>query len=125
LYPQAGFQSHGKQSCDGIGGTVKRLVTKASLQHNFNNQILNAHSMFEFCRGNIQHIMFFFVTKDEVLEARQRMVKRFEGTQAGPGTQSYHQFELISEKKLLQENVQRIFGMNLFMTSMVVEIRIL
>jgi len=52
------------------------------------------------------------------------MEKRFEGTKAVPGTQSYHQFEPISEKqKLLQEHVARIFSINLFMTSMVVEIR--
>ena len=78
--------SHGKQPYDGIGRTVKHLIRKASLQHNISNQILNAHSMFEFCRGSIQYIMFFFVAKDEVLEARQRLEKRFEGTKAVPGT---------------------------------------
>jgi len=69
--------------------------------------------------------MFFFVAKDEVLEARQRMEKRFEVTKAVPGTQSFDQFEPIIEKKLLQEVVARIFSVNLFMTSMVVEIRYL
>ena len=34
--------SHGKQPCDGIGGTVKRLTAKASLQRPINNQILDA-----------------------------------------------------------------------------------
>jgi len=92
--------SHGRQHCDGIVGTVKHLVAKASLQCNISNHILNAHTMFEVCRGNIQHIMFFFVAKDEVLEARQRMEKRFAGTKAVPGTQSFHQFEPISETKI-------------------------
>ena len=91
--------SHGKQPCDGIGGTVKRLVAKASLQRNISNQILNAHSMFEFCWGNIQHL-FFFVAKDEVLEARQRLEKRLVGTKAVPGTRSFHQFEPVSEIKI-------------------------
>ena len=40
--------SHGKQPCDGIGGTVKRLVTKASLQRDVSNQILDHKVMFEF-----------------------------------------------------------------------------
>ena len=31
--------SHGKSPCDGIGGTVKRLVTRASLQQPISNQI--------------------------------------------------------------------------------------
>ena len=117
--------SHGTQPCDGISGTIKRLGAKASLQRCISNQLFNAHSMFEFFRGNIQHIMFFFVAKDEVLEARQRMEKRFEVTKAVPGTQSFDQFEPIIEKKLLQEVVARIFSVNLFMTSMVVEIRYL
>ena len=115
--------NHGTQPCDGISGTIKHLGAKASLQRSISNQILHAHSMFEFCRGNIQHIMFFFVAKDEVLEARQRMEKRFEVTKAVPGTQSFDQLEPIIEKKLLQEVVARIFSVNLFMTSMVVEIR--
>ena len=32
--------SHGKSPCDGIGGTVKRLVARASLQRPLDNQIL-------------------------------------------------------------------------------------
>ena len=32
--------SHGKNACDGIGGTVKRSLTKASLRCAFRHQIL-------------------------------------------------------------------------------------
>ena len=31
--------SHGKGACDGVGGTVKRLAAKASLQKPFDNQV--------------------------------------------------------------------------------------
>jgi len=31
--------SHGKSSCDGVGGTVKQLIRQKSLQHPINNQI--------------------------------------------------------------------------------------
>ena len=48
--------SHGKQPCDGIVGTVKRLVKKASQQRDTTNQILNAQSMFELCRDKIINI---------------------------------------------------------------------
>ena len=37
--------SHGKSACDGIGGTVKRLVTRASLQRPYNDQILTSDAM--------------------------------------------------------------------------------
>ena len=48
--------SHGKLPFDGIGGTVKRLVTRASLQQSISNQILTADKMFEFCVEKIKGI---------------------------------------------------------------------
>ena len=38
--------SHGKSPCDGVGGTIKRLVTNASLQRPGNQQILTAVDVF-------------------------------------------------------------------------------
>lgn len=35
--------SHGKSTCDGVGGTVKRITSRASLQRPFDNQILSAN----------------------------------------------------------------------------------
>ena len=45
--------SHGKSTCDGIGGTVKRLTAKASLQRPVDRQILNSTEMFNFCTESI------------------------------------------------------------------------
>ena len=42
--------SHGKSACDGIGGTVKRLTAKLSLQRPVNKQILTPQDMFDFCK---------------------------------------------------------------------------
>ena len=39
--------SYGKNPCDGLGGTTKRLVAQASLQATVENQILTANQMFE------------------------------------------------------------------------------
>ena len=50
--------SHGKSPCDGIEGTVKRLVARASLQRPLDNQILSMEKMFEYCQSNIQGIRF-------------------------------------------------------------------
>ena len=44
---------------DGIGGTVKRLVTRARLQRSISNQILIADKMFEFCVEKIKGIIFY------------------------------------------------------------------
>jgi len=45
--------SHGKGACDGVGGTVKRLATKASLQKPFDEQIMTPLQLFEWASANI------------------------------------------------------------------------
>ena len=50
--------SHGKSPCDGIGGTVKRLVGKRSFQRSPKNQILDYKSMIDLCREEINEIIF-------------------------------------------------------------------
>ena len=52
--------SHGKSPFDGIGETVKRLVTRASLQQPISNQIVTAEKMFECCVEEIKGIDFCF-----------------------------------------------------------------
>jgi hypothetical protein len=42
--------SHGKSACDGIGGTVKRLTAKASLQRPVSGQILTPKEMYDYCK---------------------------------------------------------------------------
>ena len=39
-----------------IGGTVKRLVSNASLKRDLENQILSLGDMFQFCKENIQNV---------------------------------------------------------------------
>ena len=52
--------SHGKSPCDGIGGTVKRAVTKESLKKAADQQIISCVHMFNFCKRFFSHITFFF-----------------------------------------------------------------
>ena len=53
--------SRGKSAYDGIGGTVKRRVTKASLQRPYNDQILTSDAIINFCNENIHRIKFLNV----------------------------------------------------------------
>ena len=39
--------SHGKGACDGLGGTVKRLAARASLQRPYNDQIMTPRQLFD------------------------------------------------------------------------------
>ena len=55
--------SHGKQPCDGIGCTVKQLVSNASLQRINNSQILNPHDMFQNCKKAFKVLNLFLSQK--------------------------------------------------------------
>ena len=62
--------SHVKCPCDGLGGTTKRLTTRASLQWIIDNQITFAKEMFQFCTLEIQGIEFVFIEKEDSCKTR-------------------------------------------------------
>ena len=84
--------SHGKQPCDGIGGTVKRLVANASLKRDLKDQIMTPEDMFTFCKEKIENIIFKFLLKADVDKAREFLKERFEAATRIPGTRSFHEF---------------------------------
>ena len=84
--------SHGKSPCDGIGGTVKRLAARASLQRTTSCHILSAEQMFEFCKESIPGIKFVYVSSTEINTTRTKLDSRFSMAKTIPGTRSYHQY---------------------------------
>lgn len=78
--------SHGKSACDGIGGTVKRLVAKASLQRPYNDPNLTYEAILDFCIKNIPGIKFFSVTPEEVAQSETELKPRFELARTIKGT---------------------------------------
>ena len=56
--------SHGKSLCDGIGGTVKRLTSIASLRRTTNNHKLTVSAIFDFCKYEIIGISFYYISKE-------------------------------------------------------------
>ena len=54
--------SHGKGPCDGVGGTVKRLAARASLQRPYKDQIWTPHQLFEFGCTAIPTVNFHVTT---------------------------------------------------------------
>ena len=67
--------SHGKNSCDGIGGTTKREVTRTSLQSPYNDQILTPEDMFKYCKERITGIKYIFVSPEEVKKTETKLIK--------------------------------------------------
>lgn len=92
--------SHGKSPCDGIGGTVKRLAARASLQRPIENQILTPSDLYGFCTQNISGIEFIYVTREEVEQLRIAQEERFRSGCTVAGTRENHHFEPINEKEI-------------------------
>ena len=61
---------HGKNACDGVGGTVKRLARRASLQLSL---ILNPLDLYNWAMDNITGIEFIYVTKDIIAADAERL----------------------------------------------------
>jgi hypothetical protein len=59
-------------TADGIGGTVKRLAAKVSLQRLYNNKIQTPHELIKYCYRNIHNITFFFVQEEQILNYKKK-----------------------------------------------------
>ena len=92
--------SHGKEQCDGIGCSVKQLVSNASLQYISNFKILNPHDMFQYPKKNIHGIKFIFITKDELTKTLESLEDRFAKAITIPASRSYHEFIPLSENTI-------------------------
>lgn len=87
---------HGTSTCDGIGGPIKRLVTKASLQRPLNEQILTPLQMFNWVKSNMSGINADLVTCEDYY-AFQHIDKRSLKTVVLRGTRSFHCFIPMKE----------------------------
>ena len=95
--------SHGKSPCDGIGGTVKRLVKRACLQKRA--VILNIVDFMHYCQYRIEGIAFMHLSSNTLQSTRTFLKKRFESGNTVPGTPSYHLFVLLGNGQIAFKNV--------------------
>ena len=88
---------HGKWPCDGIGGTVKRLAAKASLQWPYSEQIMTPRQLFQFAEDNISGIS----TTQDWEEEDKSLQERFLKARTIKGTHKLNNFILISPTELM------------------------
>jgi len=96
--------SHGKSACDGIGGSVKRTVTKYNLQHH-DPQIADPKALFEFCSTIPSAIHFIYITSTELTLVRETFRERFAMAKTVKGTRSFHYFAPFSDEKILAKTI--------------------
>ena len=92
--------SHGKNACDGIGGTLKRSAARASLQRPLNDQILTPMDFYHYCQESISTITTYYTRAEEVEEVQKLLAPRFELATTIVGTQRHHRFQPISSTEL-------------------------
>src|ERR1051325_6709112 len=86
------FFRNGKSPCDGIGGTVKRLAARASLQAMDAGHIMTSSQLFQWANTNIKGITFFYLSTEEVQECNKTLQSRFVSVKTVAGTRSHHRF---------------------------------
>ena len=89
-----------KSPCDGIGGTVKRLTSIASLHRTTNSHILKASAMFDFCQNEIIGISFYYISKESNMIIQSEMELRYTTAKTLLGTRSNHNIFPISNTKI-------------------------
>ena len=92
--------SHGKGPSDGIGGTIKREATKASLQRPYHDQILSPLKLFQFVDSHLKGINAKFVTTADWYSEEEILRERFQSAKTIAGTQKLHCFKPISKHSL-------------------------
>ena len=65
--------SHGKGASDGVGGTVKRLAARASLQRLYEQQIMTPFQLFEWASESIPGIVFQYCSTEEYEEVKHHL----------------------------------------------------
>lgn len=93
--------AHGKNACDGLGGTIKRSLSKASLQRIFTNQILTPDDVFKYCKSKLsENIIFFYIKESELKCFYNKLSDRLKKAKTIIGTQTLHRFKPLSESQL-------------------------
>ena len=99
-----GFKLNGTSMlglCDGIGGTVKHLAAKASLQKAYNSQIMTPRQLFDWVVQNIERVHFKYCTIDDYTREEVFLEERLKISRTIPDAQKLHCFIPLSNTKIL------------------------
>ena len=77
--------AHGKGPCDDIGGNLKRLAARVSLQASSKDPILIADALYQWAKKNLVKTLVFFSPKENHTITAQELKSRFASTNAVSG----------------------------------------
>lgn len=98
--------SHGKGPCDGIGGTLKRMATRACLAKEYENPIKDAEEMYNWANQHTEQmqtkISFCYVSNADYknMESDPELESLMKNAKMIPGTQKFHSFIPVSSHQI-------------------------
>jgi hypothetical protein len=96
--------SHGKGPCDGVGGTMKHLAARSSLQH---HQILTPTQLYLWAKEHLPAILVQCVCNSGVEQTRHHLKFRFDSNRTVVGTCQYHAFLSFSNTTLIAKKYSK------------------
>ena len=92
--------THGRGACDGVGGTVKQLAARASLQKPYSEQIMTPRQLFDWASINIPSVHFTYCSLADYEEEVKNLEERCSRTRTIHGTRKLHSFVPVSEDRI-------------------------
>lgn len=83
---------HGKGPCDAIGGTIKRMATKTSLQRPYTDQILTTKDLFRWIQTKDIATNTFLCTQNDYNRMERKIQNKYNKVKTISGTQKFHCF---------------------------------
>ena len=104
--------SHGKCPCYGIGGIVKRLVARVSLQAIERNHIFSLYQMFTWAKSNIKGIKFCYLSTEHINDHTTKfdLGNNFSKAKTIAGMRSHHCFIPLSENTFIMKQLSTDLG---------------
>ncbi|XP_034244021.1 uncharacterized protein LOC117646853 [Thrips palmi] len=99
--------SHGKSPSDGLGGTLKRLATKASLQRPYDGQIQTPEDLFLWADENIKGLNCAYVKSVDVKKHCRKLNRRFQTAPAVTGIRSHHALIPVTAGSIVMKVLSR------------------
>lgn len=89
--------SHGKGPCDGIGGTLKRGASRASLARKSGEEITNAQELYNWAMNFNTIINFCFTDKNDYESMKEKLHLRMLRAVTIKGTMGLHSFKPLTK----------------------------
>lgn len=92
--------AHGKGPCDGLGGTIKRMASRASLTKEYDDTITNAEEFFKWAQTLETDMIFEFCSDAEYKLKQIQLETRLGNLKTIKGTRDFHAIIPSGEGKL-------------------------